>query len=243
MLNTRHRGIERQNDSSGRHCQLEQSEDDFRRFASVIHQVACDVWGLYAQRDSIGDDMKKLTAGAAAATWPGASRLAAPVQAQYDPHIPIPPNLNWPHRDGLKWPHRSGRGAVCRRSWRLAPEDAGGVAVELGEQVVRLGSTVRVGRRCGSGGCGRASTRSKTCRWRCSAGGRSESWSIRPEVLAPGSAPLDDGEVSWGDLALDSDLVAGVLGHPCGAPPLHSCDVQFRQGHRFTSRPGSGLRC
>ena len=28
---------------SGRHCQLEQSEGDFRRFASAIHQVACDV--------------------------------------------------------------------------------------------------------------------------------------------------------------------------------------------------------
>jgi len=29
-------------DSPG-HCQLEQSEGDFRRFASAIHQVACDV--------------------------------------------------------------------------------------------------------------------------------------------------------------------------------------------------------
>ena len=26
-----------------RHCQLEQSEGDFRRFASAIHQLACDV--------------------------------------------------------------------------------------------------------------------------------------------------------------------------------------------------------
>ena len=26
-----------------RHCQLEQSEGDFRRFAFAIHQVACDV--------------------------------------------------------------------------------------------------------------------------------------------------------------------------------------------------------
>ena len=25
------------------HCQLEQSEGDFRRFASAIHQIACDV--------------------------------------------------------------------------------------------------------------------------------------------------------------------------------------------------------
>jgi hypothetical protein len=28
---------------TGGHCQLEQSEGDFRRFASAIHQVACDV--------------------------------------------------------------------------------------------------------------------------------------------------------------------------------------------------------
>ena len=27
----------------GGHCQLEQSEGDFRRFASAIHQVACDL--------------------------------------------------------------------------------------------------------------------------------------------------------------------------------------------------------
>ena len=26
-----------------RHCQIEQSEGDFRRFACAIHQVACDV--------------------------------------------------------------------------------------------------------------------------------------------------------------------------------------------------------
>lgn len=48
---------------------------------------------------------------------------------------------------------------------------------------------------------------------------------FRPEVCALGGAPLDDGEVSGGDLALDADLVAGVFGHPRCAPPLHSCDV------------------
>jgi len=63
-----------------------------------------------------------------------------------------------------------------------------------------------------------------------------------PEVLAPGGTPLDDREVSWGDLAFDADLVAGVLGHPHSAPPLHSCHVQLRQGHRITSRLVSGSR-
>ena len=50
-----------------------------------------------------------------------------------------------------------------------------------------------------------------------------------PEVLTPGGAPLDDREMSWGDLAFDTDLVAGMLGHPHGAPPLHLCDVQLGQ--------------
>ena len=39
--------------------------------------------------------------------------------------------------DGANRPHlESGRGAVGFRSWRLSPEDAGGVAVDLGEQVI-----------------------------------------------------------------------------------------------------------
>ena len=55
--------------------------------------------------------------------------------------------------------------------------------------------------------------------------GDREAGPLRAEVLAPGSAPLDDGEVSRGDLTFDADLVAGVLGHSSGAPALHSCDV------------------
>jgi hypothetical protein len=70
----------------------------------------------------------------------------------------------------------------------------------------------------------------------CSAGGRSESWSIAARSPHARGAPLDDREVSWGDLAYDADLMAGVLGHPHGAPPLHSCDIGLRQGHRITSR-------
>ena len=35
--------IEHGREYARRHCQLEQSEGDFRRFASAIHQVACDV--------------------------------------------------------------------------------------------------------------------------------------------------------------------------------------------------------
>jgi hypothetical protein len=61
------------------------------------------------------------------------------------------------------------------------------------------------------------------------AGGR-EAGPFRPEVLAPGrGARRSSGAV--GDLAFDADPVAGVLGHPRGALPLHSCDVRFRLGH------------
>ena len=66
---------------------------------------------------------------------------------------------------------------------------------------------------------------------------------FRPEVLTPGGTPLDDGELSWGGLAFDANLVAGVLGHSRSAPPLHSRDVQFGQGHRITSHLEIGLRC
>ena len=66
---------------------------------------------------------------------------------------------------------------------------------------------------------------------------------FRPEVSTPGGTPLDDGEVSWGELAFDADLVAGVRGHPRSAPPLHSCDIQLGQCHRITSHLEFGLRC
>jgi hypothetical protein len=37
--------------------------------------------------------------------------------------------------------------------------------------------------------------------------------------------------VSVSDDAFDADLVACVLGNPCGAPPLHPCDIEIWQGH------------
>ena len=61
-------------------------------------------------------------------------------------------------------------------------------------------------------------------------GSRRVAVGLGPSRLSPedaGDAPLDDGEVVCGDLALGADLVAGSFGHPRGAPALHSCDVQF----------------
>jgi hypothetical protein len=47
------------------------------------------------------------------------------------------------------------------------------------------------------------------------------------------------GAVSGCDVALDADLVAGVLGHPGGAPVLYSRDVGFRSRHEGSvSEPG-----
>jgi hypothetical protein len=58
----------------------------------------------------------------------------------------------------------------------------------------------------------------------------------KDEVIGTRNAPLDDGEVPCGELTLDADLVAGVFGHPRGAPALNSCDVQFWYGHGITGR-------
>ena len=50
-------------------------------------------------------------------------------------------NPNWLHRGGGKWPHpesRPGWGLDLAGWWSLGlpPEDAGGVAVEFGEEVL-----------------------------------------------------------------------------------------------------------
>src|SRR5258707_5394753 len=132
-------------------------------------------------------------------------------------------------RPGQQWTGIIETGPTYRRrdtaASGLAPEYAGGVAVDLveqgvdavrrREQVVDVESEVAVAPVQGPGlaGGGVAQARDR------------EAGPFRPGVLAPGSAPLDDREVSRGDLALDADLVAGVFGHPHGAPLLHSCDV------------------
>jgi hypothetical protein len=56
-----------------------------------------------------------------------------------------------------------------------------------------------------------------------------------PEALAPRRAPLDDRRCR-GDLAFEADMVAHVLRHPHGTPPLHRCDNELRQGHPITRR-------
>jgi hypothetical protein len=58
----------------------------------------------------------------------------------------------------------------------------------------------------------------------------------RSEVLAPGRAPLDDGQVSVSNVALKTDLVLGALGYSLVAPPMNSYQLQLRNGH------GSGAR-
>jgi hypothetical protein len=43
-----------------------------------------------------------------------------------------------------------------------------------------------------------------------------ESGPVGPEVLAPGRSAFPDGQMSWGDVAFDADLVANVLGDLAG---------------------------
>jgi hypothetical protein len=42
--------------------------------------------------------------------------------------------------------------------------------------------------------------------------GDRESGPVGPEVLAPGRSAFANGQMSWGDVAFDADLVANVLG-------------------------------
>jgi hypothetical protein len=80
------------------------------------------------------------------------------------------------------WPHLSRMGlsvGVLRISPRRCRWDRG--RVRRGGR--RLGVRAPVGRSGGSEDCGRASTESRSCWRRCSAGGGSESWSIRVRSL------------------------------------------------------------
>ena len=55
--------------------------------------------------------------------------------------------------------------------------------------------------------------------------GDGEPGPIRPKVLAPGWAAFADGQMSWGDVAFDTDLAAKVLWDLAGAPALDPGDV------------------
>ena len=65
--------------------------------------------------------------------------------------------------------------------------------------------------------------------------GDRESGPVGAEVLAPGRSAFANGQMSWGDVAFDADLVANVLGDLAGAPALHAGDVELGKsanGHR-----------
>ena len=55
--------------------------------------------------------------------------------------------------------------------------------------------------------------------------GDGEPGPIGPEVLVPGWAAFADSEMSWGDVAFDTDLAAKVLWDLVGAPALDAGDV------------------
>src|SRR5271156_6950089 len=57
--------------------------------------------------------------------------------------------------------------------------------------------------------------------------GDRESGPVGPKVLAPGWSTFANGQMSWGDVAFDADLVANVLGDLAGAPALYAGDVEL----------------
>lgn len=122
---------------------------------------------------------------------------------------------------------------VSRRS---APEDAGWVAIDLGQQVVDMwgwqpvvdvepevavAPVQRPGLRC----------------LRVPQAGDGEAGPVRPRVVLPGRAAFDDGEVPGRELAFNADLVSGASGDARSAPALNPRDVQVRKPSACRRRP------
>ena len=57
--------------------------------------------------------------------------------------------------------------------------------------------------------------------------GDRESGPVGAEVLAPRRSAFANGQMSWGDVAFDADLVANVLWDLVGAPALYAGDVEL----------------
>ena len=57
--------------------------------------------------------------------------------------------------------------------------------------------------------------------------GDREAGPVGSEILAPRRSAFADGQMSWGDVAFDADLVADVFGDLVGAPALDAGDVKL----------------
>jgi len=114
---------------------------------------------------------------------------------------------------------------------RSAPEDAGEVALDLRERGVDAwrGSqpVVNVKPKIAVAPLQRPTLRGGGV----TQPGDREACPLLPEAWPPGAPPLHDRQVPRRDLALDANLVASVLWHTGGAPPLYSCHIQLRQAH------------
>jgi len=109
----------------------------------------------------------------------------------------------------------------------LAPEDGVGSVVEVVEQVLDLGTGVErfvavvflvpvaPVQRPEPGAFGVAQA------------GDRESGPVGAEVLAPGWPAFADGQMSWGDVTFDADLVANVFRDLDRAPALHAGNVEL----------------
>ena len=57
--------------------------------------------------------------------------------------------------------------------------------------------------------------------------GDRESGPVGAEVLAPRRSAFTNGQMSWGDVAFDANLVANVLRNLVSAPALYAGDVEL----------------
>src|SRR5690242_6790029 len=122
----------------------------------------------------------------------------------------------------------------------LSPEDRGGVAVDLGQEiadargwrelVVAVEAEVAVA----------PVQRPHVGRLGVAEPGDGEPCPFRAGAFAPGWPAFDDRQVPGSDVVLDADLVPGVRGDALFAPAAHAGDVEFGQSGHQVSFPGGG---
>jgi len=138
------------------------------------------------------------------------------------------------------------RSRVCRRLklseclslGRLSPEDRGGVAVDLRQEVVEVGGWFELVVAVEAEIAVTPVQRPHPGGLRVAEPGDGEPCPFRAGVLAPGRAALDDRQLPGPDVALDVDLVPDVLGDALFAPAADPGDVEFGQSWHLVSVPG-----
>src|SRR2546430_16748700 len=122
----------------------------------------------------------------------------------------------------------------------LSPEDRGGVAVDLGQEIVDVRRWLELVVAVEAEIAVAPVQRPRLGRLGVAEPGDGEPCPFRADALAPGRPALDDRQLPGSDVALDADLVPGVCGDTLFAPAARAGYVQLRQSGHEVSVPGVG---